>query len=717
MGRRAAVGFAAVLAAATFAAPGRAAGPATPVVPSVEPAATAKLWKQLVAHPYRAYSPLQAGCRPLRGIFYAQTDWLRLATKLAAQASPCAQYYISVPPLAANKTSLRAGEAAKIRALGPNFHALAEISYTGWNAWVAANGETWFDAGVEARKRMEAAGYDVSKGDLWAVNELSSAVRVGTGTARQNVRDLVRGLATGSGGDPVKGVVWIIGVAQSVLDTTLYQTNLQNWFGDTGFWADMSAYVADWSQEVYGDWRRVAVAGAGPQTRRDYLNDYLQHELLLARAAPPAIEPARTFVQSAYAPLASAAWAYESAYGWSSIPFDQMESFVSNEVYALRSFSVAGGQPQDHWGFAWAPRNPPGLPRADFVSQSAAILDRLAAAIRDSAALSNPSDPGIEACTGSCTGDQPGASFTEVWKSFRTWTQPLLTITTPPQTLAAGQASGPITVGLFNATGAAQPAQAPLTVTLTAASPRGQFSLSQAGPFTPTLTLSIPAGATSTGPFYYVDTRAGSETITASAPGVTSGTQSETVLPGSPVSMTVTTTARTVAAGGTATLTAAGLDQYGNAVPVSAAWTVDPAGLGTIRPAIGPSVTFTAGPKGGRGIVTATGSGFTASTPLIVLPGVVRVSRIRYGVGAGKSLLVTAYLVDSRGRPVPDAFLSLVVRRRGYGYFAGHGTTLANGRTTFRMRHKPGCYRTTVTRLNANGYRWDRRTPDNRFCK
>jgi hypothetical protein len=59
----------------------------------------------------------------------------------------------------------------------------------------------------------------------------------------------------------------------------------------------------------------------------------------------------------------------------------------------------------------------------------------------------------------------------------------------------------------------------------------------------------------------------------------------------------------------------------------------------------------------------------------------------------------------------------VLVRRRGYPFFSGHGTTLANGRKTFRMRHLRGCYRTTVVRLNANGYRWDRKTPVNRFCK
>jgi hypothetical protein len=78
---------------------------------------------------------------------------------------------------------------------------------------------------------------------------------------------------------------------------------------------------------------------------------------------------------------------------------------------------------------------------------------------------------------------------------------------------------------------------------------------------------------------------------------------------------------------------------------------------------------------------------------------------------------VTVTLVDLRGRPVPNAFVSVVVRRRGYPFFTGRGTTLANGRKTFRVRHRPGCYRTTVLRANADGYRWDRNTPINRFCR
>ena len=98
-----------------------------PPVPSLDPRGTQAEWERLVQRPvFRPYA-VEADCRPLRGVFYAQTDWLRLATTLAANASPCAQYSISVPPVVADKTRFRPDQAQRIRALGPSIHALAEI--------------------------------------------------------------------------------------------------------------------------------------------------------------------------------------------------------------------------------------------------------------------------------------------------------------------------------------------------------------------------------------------------------------------------------------------------------------------------------------------------------------------------------------------------------------------------------------------------------------
>jgi hypothetical protein len=36
-----------------------------------------------------------ADCVPLRVVFYAANDWLRLAQRLAANSSPCVEYFIS----------------------------------------------------------------------------------------------------------------------------------------------------------------------------------------------------------------------------------------------------------------------------------------------------------------------------------------------------------------------------------------------------------------------------------------------------------------------------------------------------------------------------------------------------------------------------------------------------------------------------------------------
>jgi hypothetical protein len=353
----------------------------TAIVPSLDPAATARLWNRLAHGHRRVAGPATTSCRPLRVTFYAQTDWRRLATKLAENASPCADYYISVPPLTADKTQERSDEAWRIRALGANFHALAEINMSAWRKWVTAGGGSWYHAGVEARKNMAGAGFDVAHGDTWAVNEFSSGVRQGSGTARTDARDFVHGLFAGDGTLPTaKGVVWVIGMGQGSTDTGTYKTNLENWLLDTPFWNDMRAYVGDWSQEVYGDFRNYGVAGSTLSIRRDHLNDFLQHVLVLANAGPDTIATARSYLRSAWVPLANAAWAHTSGYGWTSAAYDQMENYVSAQTYALRSFS--SGEAQDRMGFAWAPTNSLGLSAADFTAQTGAILDRLAAAIR-----------------------------------------------------------------------------------------------------------------------------------------------------------------------------------------------------------------------------------------------------------------------------------------------------------------------------------------------
>jgi hypothetical protein len=694
-------------------------------VASLEPGKTSKLWHRLVATRSRRVG-VEAECRPLRAVFYAATDFLRLATKLAASASPCAQYYVSIPPLVSDKTQPRRDQAWRLRALGRNFHAMAEIHFATWSRWVASTGSSWYTAGVTARERMAASGYDVSEGDTWALNEVSSAVRRGTGEARANLRAFLRGLYEGDGRQPTPGAVFVIGVGQQASDISLYQTNLQNWFADSVFWADMASYVSDWSQEVYGDVRKYAVAAVPMSVRRDYLNDYLQHKLVLAGVGPPTIETARSYLRTAFSPLANAAWEQESGYGWTMVPAEQMAGYVSAQIDALRFFSSTSGQPQDHWGFAWAPRNASAIPAAEFAAQTGLVLDRLSAAVRDSGQTLDPADPGSAACGPPgqnvwCVGDLADARVTEAWKSFRGWTQSVLAFGTAAQTIRAGSPSAAMSLALVTSSGSAVTTLTPLGVTLSSSSPEGVFSTSPAGPWSSTLSLTLAAGTGAGAGFHYRQTRAGTTVLTASAAGVTSGTQTVTITPGPLAAVTITRASATVRARASQRFAAAGTDSYGNPVQVAAAWSLIPPTLGTITPRTGTATTFSAGRTLGTGTVTAAIASDTATISgaarVTVTPARLTIRSISYK-SRNKAVLVTATAVDAAGRPVSRAIVSVLVRRDGRRYFSGRAATGAAGRTVYRVpARRSGCFTTTIRRVSAAGFAWHGRTPRNRFCK
>src|SRR4051794_29455667 len=398
-------------------------------VPSLDPD-----WSAQFVPPAQPRLRAALVCKAVDAVFYAATDWLRLAQKLRGNPSSCANYYVSIPPLAADKTALRANQAGPIRALGPQMHAMAEINVTGWASWVAADSaRTWFAAGVEARRRMAAAGFDVNAGDIWAVNEFSSAVRTNTGAARQNMRDLVSGLYTGDGSTPpVKGLIWVTGIGQPTTSLDLYKNNLKLWMGDASYWNDMSQYVQFYSQEVYGSISNWAVPGTTTQDRLGPLTDYLEHTAILASHAPSDDSAMAGYLAGAEAPNANAAWP-RPGFGWppagSSPSPALVQAYVAAQVYALRRYQAA--RPLQAWGLAWNPLNfgtsgDTNAPLPNFVNNTAAILDRLAASIHGSDTPT--ADPGIGACgpDGSwCLGDIDGSAFNTTWHNFNTWTQPV----------------------------------------------------------------------------------------------------------------------------------------------------------------------------------------------------------------------------------------------------------------------------------------------------
>jgi hypothetical protein len=105
---------------------------------------------------------------------------------------------------------------------------------------------------------------------------------------------------------------------------------------------------------------------------------------------------------------------------------NQMRHFVSSQTYALRNFAATRPGP-DRFGFAWAPNNATDMSSGTFIAQTGQLLERLGAALSESAAESSL-DPGINACASLgfdwCRADVAGASFTDAWRIFSTWQEP-----------------------------------------------------------------------------------------------------------------------------------------------------------------------------------------------------------------------------------------------------------------------------------------------------
>ena len=298
------------------------------------------------------------------------------------------------------------------------------------------------------------------------------------------------------------------------------------------------------------------------------------------------------------------------------------------------------------------------------------MLDRLAAAIRDSAEATDPADPGSAACgppgkASSARSTSRARRLNEAWKSFRTWTQPVLGFATPPQTIPAGSVSAPMNLALVTSSGLAVTTPTALSVTVSSSSSTGTFSTSPTGPWSPTLALTIAAGTRTTVPFYYQDTKAGSHTLTAAAEGATSGTQILTVLPGPMATFAVVPATADVPARGVQRLASTGADSYGNAFPVTASWSLEPSTIGTLSTPSGGETTFIAGRTLGQATVTATASNGTESVSATAtlrvvagppqhrvhhLPGAAE-RRARKPVGAGRCREVGLQRDGPRPRP------------------------------------------------------------------
>jgi hypothetical protein len=374
-----------------------------------------------------------SGCsKRVPAIFWGGTQWLELANGLAAELSDCVEYYVTIPPKDTDRTVLRGGRDFKaIRALDPNIHAVAEIRFTsetGWRAWVVgphpewAPGRTFYEAGIEARRRMERLGLDVAAGETWALNELDETILENVPGRREEVLEFVRGLYEGGPGMPeAAGIVFSIGPFSDLRDVASYKAGLEEWLTDGEFWTSLDEHVDFFADEVYATPANWGIRGVSVEGRAKLLNEFFYRLPTLAEAGPDAAEPARAFLRRTFVPLVNASWPHEGLGQTNRISAETMSGFVSTQVYAMRVYAEANTTTAGRggMGFAWAPN--PAEPTYTEAGRDM-VLQRLASAVADSV---GDEDAASRACgadgAGSCSGDVEDAFANDVWKAFTSW--------------------------------------------------------------------------------------------------------------------------------------------------------------------------------------------------------------------------------------------------------------------------------------------------------
>jgi hypothetical protein len=367
-----------------------------------------------------------------RVITWNPGGWTKLVDAFAAHPAPCAEYYITIPPLVSDKTRPRAA-AELLRLRGPQFHALADFHVSAWRA----NPETtsWYAKGVRFRELMAAAGYDVTRGETWAINELSMRVRWDP-AEQAKMLALLAGLYNGPpGAQPAPGVVYVINQAHRTKNFWYrtrtqrhpYKRTLIAWTRQSAFWAAVDTYVAWWGQQTYTDCLIACVTGVPLPEKARRLNLFLQSQprhAFAADAPSAAVAAARKVFDESYFPVLNAYWPHP-AYGRTHLlTLERMRKLVRLQVYAARVWASTHRYPDLRIGLAW--NENPGSTAAERLR-----LEPLARDLALTIALAiqgayTPGSPPTFAC--SPTGDVrgchpalPGARSNTAWTTFGRW--------------------------------------------------------------------------------------------------------------------------------------------------------------------------------------------------------------------------------------------------------------------------------------------------------
>lgn len=265
---------------------------------------------------------------------------------------------------------------------------------------------------------MTAAGYDVARGDVWAIGELPASTRTGEADVWAHERAAVRGLANGDGTQTVRGIVYLAGIGQTLANLGVYKPHVKSWLQQDAWWSDMNRYVRWFGYEVYADPHLDCVPGSNVPADAANLNAYLEHVPRLAVAGGAATATAARYLAHHYLPLMNAAWNSDVGFGDNRVELGDFVKFARLQVFATHVWAANHGYPGRRLGFAWAPKD--ATP-----AQEAQLTAAITGAVSRSYPMNEFFNLGRYACSTSGNLDGCGCTiagaYNTQWNTFAGW--------------------------------------------------------------------------------------------------------------------------------------------------------------------------------------------------------------------------------------------------------------------------------------------------------
>ena len=326
-------------------------------------------------------SPRPASC-PYQAqvIVYGQNGWETLTSALAANQTPCANYYVVVTAIGDKTKPRAAGSRDRDPREGAELPRTRRVQHgrlgEGETGELVGEGPALPTAHGDSRLRPGARHVGGQRALERGPHE--------AGLAGESPRCDAGGLYTGPrGAPPQQGAVFVVGLGQQLAN-----------FGPTRASSKAGSATRPGGPPCRRTWpggrrrrTRAARASASPAAkvgaRSTRLNEFTEHPARLAFAGPPQAAPARALFDRAYVPLMTAYWRDAKGYGNNrDLARPDADAREPRGLRGARAGRSATPYPDGRIGFAWN-EHPPGATPAQVQALATRVAQSIQAAYGD----------------------------------------------------------------------------------------------------------------------------------------------------------------------------------------------------------------------------------------------------------------------------------------------------------------------------------------------